>query len=283
MQMMKDRMEGVPACTFPVVEAPYPVISNDWVNGEYKLLVVEAEAAGLAARAGQFFHLACPPEGENDNFLRRPMSIHRIDRERGQLHFLYKVQGNGTRALATLQPGDTLDALGPVGQGFSLPAATQHVLMVGRGVGLATLAPLAQMAIAQGAKVTAVLSARSQALVMGRQVLEEAGASVHVVTDDNSDSDVVSLEGFIRRLHAASPVDFMATCGSNRLLMLLQKLSEEFGAAGQVALEQRMGCALGMCIACVRAFRKEPGAEALTYRRVCWEGPVFDMRETVAW
>ena len=65
--------------------------------------------------------------------------------------------------------------------------------------------------------------------------------------------------------------------------MLQQRLAEEFGAAGEVALEQRMGCALGMCFACVRAFRAAPGSETLTYRRVCYEGPVFDLRETVSW
>jgi len=275
--------EQAPACAFPVAENLCPVVSNDWVNPEYKLLIVEAGAIALAARAGQFFHLMCPPDGGKENFLRRPMSINRIDMVRGHLHFLYKVQGSGTRGLATLRRGATLDALGPLGTGFTLPKGTRHMLMAGRGVGLATLGPLAELAIDSGAKVSAILSARSAALVMGDTMLGDVRADVYVVTDDRSDSDIVSVEALIRRIHAETPIDYFTTCGSNRLLMLQQRLAAEFDAAGEIALEQRMGCALGMCFACVRAFRTTPGSDELTYRRVCWDGPVFDIRETVSW
>lgn len=269
--------------SFPVAENLCTIVSNDWVNEEYRLLIVDAPAVALAATAGQFFHLMCPPNGESGNFLRRPMSIHRIDREQGQLHFLYKVQGSGTRGLATLGQGDTLDALGPVGQGFTLPKGTQHVVMIGRGVGLATLAPLAREAVAAGAKVTAILSARMASLLMAEDALRSDGAEVVIVTDDVGNSDTTSLEALLRRVHADRPIDFVATCGSKRLTRLLQDFSTEFGIAGQVALEQRMGCALGMCFACVMPFRNTAadGTRTVGYRRVCWDGPVFNLEETV--
>ncbi|QCP51733.1 dihydroorotate dehydrogenase electron transfer subunit [Trinickia violacea] len=281
------REDESPSCAsdpvFPVAENLCRVVSNEWVNPEYKHLVLDAPPTALTAKPGQFFHLACPPADDQTAFLRRPMSLYRVSPDRGQIEFLYKVQGVGTRGLAFLEAGDTLDALGPVGRGFTLPEGAQHVLLLARGVGLATLAPLAEFAVAQGAAVTALLSARSRGLVMSADYLREVGAQIRIVTDDENNSDVVHVEQLIREVHAQRPFDLLATCGSNRLLILLQQLAKAFGIPGQTALEQHMGCALGACFACVRAFRK-PGADTqLTYRRVCCDGPVFDLQETVSW
>lgn len=266
-----------------VAENLCAVVANDWVNQEYKHLVLLAPAPALAAQPGQFFHLACPPSGTDKPYLRRPMSLYRVDATAGRIEFLYKVQGAGTRGLAELVPGGTLDAMGPVGSGFQLPSGCAHVLLLARGVGLATMAPLAGHAIRHGARVTAVLSARSSELVMSTGYLEASGAKVIAVTDDDGSSEVGKVEALLRGIHAQRPFDLLTTCGSNRLLQLLQGLGAEWNVPGQVALEQRMGCALGMCFACVRPFRKQAGAPETSYRRVCWDGPVFDMQETVAW
>ncbi|SFU23760.1 dihydroorotate dehydrogenase electron transfer subunit [Paraburkholderia aspalathi] len=268
-----------------IAENQCVVRSNEWVNPEYKHLVLSAPDLALTVRAGQFFHLACPPSNDEVPYLRRPMSIYRVAPENQRIEFLYKVQGVGTRGLAQLNRGDTLDALGPLGKGFDLPATTgaAHVLLLARGVGLATMAPLAQEAIAAGARVTAVLSARSPSLVMSADYLRDAGADIVIVTDDDQTSDVVQVEHLIRRLHASRPVTFATTCGSNRLLSMLQRVAAELQIPGQIALEQHMGCAIGACYACVRPFRKSAGSDELTYRRVCLDGPVFDLQETTSW
>lgn len=270
-------------CDHEVAENLCRVVSNDWVNGEYKHLVLDAPATALTARPGQFFHLACPPSGQDQPYLRRPMSLYRVDAAAGRIEFLYKVQGAGTRGLATLMAGRTLDAMGPLGVGFELPASCRHVLIVARGVGLATMAPLAEHAVAQGAAVTAVLSARSEALVMSVDYLRGVGARVLVVHDEDESSALEKVRELIRAEHARLPFDLLTTCGSSRLLQLLQALGDEWKVPGQVALEQLMGCALGMCFACVRPFREAAGSEQTSYRRVCWDGPVFDIQETVSW
>jgi len=273
---------GATGCQFSAAENLCEVVSNGWVNAEYKHLVLKAPPIALTARPGQFFHLTCPPSGDDSPYLRRPMSLYRVNAAAGQVEFLYKVQGAGTRGLATLEPSNILDALGPVGEGFSLPENCRHVLLLARGVGLATMAPLAEHAIREGAAVTAILSARSEALVMSADYLRSVGARVIVVHDEDGSSAVDRIEALIRAEHARNPFDLLTTCGSNRLLQLLQTLGAQWGVAGQVALEQLMGCALGMCFACVRPFRKEPGSDTMGYRRVCWDGPVFDIQETVA-
>ena len=264
---------------FPIAEGRCRVVANDPVNAEYRLMEVEADGAALGAEAGQFFHLACPHTGEDRPFLRRPMSIYRVDRDGGRLAFLYKVQGAGTRGLASLEPGSHLNALGPLGQGFQLPEGTRHVLLLARGVGLATLAPLAGLASGRGAAVTAILSARTEDLVMSELYLSDQGARTIRVTDEAETSSVAAVEALVRELHERDPFDFLATCGSNRLLLLLQKLGAEWGVPGQIAVEQHMGCAIGMCFCCVRAFAKPGGGT--TYRRVCYEGPVFDLQEVL--
>ncbi|WP_437882091.1 dihydroorotate dehydrogenase electron transfer subunit [Pseudomonas sp. LRF_L74] len=253
------------------------------MNAEYKHLIVKGNPAALKAQPGQFFHLMCPATEQDQPFLRRPMSLYGVDPHAGQVKFLYKVQGAGTRGLSTLVPGQYLDMLGPLGRGFELPARTRHVLLVARGVGLATLTPLADAAIAQGAKVTAILSARSPALIMSEAELTAAGAQVITVTDEAGSSSVPRLDSMIRQLHGQQPFDFMTTCGSNRLLKLLQHLSVELDVPGQIAMEQHMGCAVGMCYACVRPFRKPGGSGELSYRRVCWDGPVFALEEALTW
>ncbi|MGF6265817.1 dihydroorotate dehydrogenase electron transfer subunit [Paraburkholderia youngii] len=269
--------------TLDIAEHACEVLQNAPVNAEYRHMIVAAPAGAALAQPGQFFHLACPPGAAGTSFLRRPMSVYGADPLRRTVEFLYKVQGTGTQGLATLLPGDTLDALGPLGHGFELPENTRHVLLLARGVGLATLAPLAAHAIAQGARVTALLSARSHALVMSAERLSATGASVHIVTDEDGSSDAARVEAQLEALHAETPFDFLSTCGSNRLLLLLQRLGQAWRVAGQTAIEQHMGCGIGSCYACVRPFREHAGSDRLTFRRVCWDGPVFDLQETTSW
>ncbi len=269
--------------TTSVAEDVCEVIANDWVNAEYKHLVVTASETALTARPGQFFHLLCPTVGADAPFLRRPMSVYAVGNRgsgAGRVEFLYKVSGAGTRAMATLAAGGEINIVGPLGVGFHLDPSWRSMLVVARGVGLATLAPLIETAARDGVAVTAILSARSPALMMSAERLARAGAEVIAVTDAEGTSDVADVERIARGLIADGKAQFLATCGSNRLLQLLQALGREFAIPGQVALEQVMGCGLGMCFCCVREFRTDSGAE---YRRVCRDGPVFDLQEALSW
>lgn len=266
---------------FPVAEQSAAVIANVAINAEYKHLVVAAEPPATDVVAGQFFHLLCPQSDDAVPFLRRPMSVYAADRAHGRVEFLYKVTGAGTRGLATLAPGNHLNMLGPLGRGFTLEPTWRHIVVVGRGVGLATLAPLALMAERLGIDVTAILSARQPDLVMSVELFRSHGADVIVVTDVDRSSDVGNIERLVRDLAARHCADALFTCGSNRLLLLLQRLGKELGIPGQVALEQQMACALGMCFCCVRDFHAVAGD--VEHRRVCWEGPVFDLQEPMSW
>ena len=256
------------------------VVSNDGVNDEYKLLVLETPPRALNAKAGQFFHLLCPTPDGAEVWMRRPMSVYRVDKPAGRLQFLYKCEGRGTQGMALLEPSDEFNIAGPLGIGFHLDPAWKNIVVLGRGVGLATLAPLAQLAAGDGVHVSAILSARKPELVMSRDMFDELGADTVVVNDSDGSSDVAKVEAILEKLIADGKADAFFTCGSNRLLDLMKRLGKAHGVPGQVAMEQIMACGLGACYICVRTFEVK-GERIL--RRVCREGPVFDIQETVGW
>jgi dihydroorotate dehydrogenase electron transfer subunit len=177
-----------------------------------------------------------------------------------------------------LKPGDALDLMGPLGTGFRLDPAWRHIVAVGRGAGLATLAPLAKTAHQADVRATAVLSARRPGLVVSDELFRSYGADVIVVTDSESTSGPANVERLMRRLIADGRCDAFFTCGSSRLAQVQQKLAREFDLPGQVAMEQQMACGLGLCFCCVRDFNV--GGE-IVHRRVCWDGPVFDLMEAL--
>ncbi|MES2536524.1 MAG: dihydroorotate dehydrogenase electron transfer subunit [Pseudomonadota bacterium] len=272
----------VTACSHggTVADTAARVIRNDWVNGQYKHLVLAAGSPASSSTAGQFFHLACPATAEDTPFFRRPMSTYRADPQTGEVEFLYKVTGAGTRGLASLEAGDKLDMLGPLGIGFTLEPDWKHIVVLGRGVGLATLAPLSDLAAQQDIKVTAILSARDKANLMSQDRFIKTGADIIEVTDEDDSSDVANVERILRELIAQGRADAFFTCGSNRLMLLMQKLAAEFNIDGQVAMEQQMACGIGMCYCCVRAFRE---GEKIVSKRVCWDGPVFELKAVTSW
>jgi dihydroorotate dehydrogenase electron transfer subunit len=263
----------------PAEESLCPVVSHDWVNSEYKHLVVEASAKSLSASPGQFFNLLCPSPDVGELFFRRPQSVYGVDRAKARIEFLYKCVGRGTRGLATLEPGDELNMVGPLGVGFKVDAAWRHIVVLGRGVGIATLGPISQLARDSGVGVTAILSARNADFVMADALFREAGDVISVLDTDGS-SAVENVEKILQKLIAQKRGDAFFTCGSNRLFQLMKRLGKAHGIPGQVAMEQVMACGLGPCYVCVRTFEVNGKKEL---RRVCIEGPVFDMQEAVGW
>jgi dihydroorotate dehydrogenase electron transfer subunit len=270
---------ATPLPHIPAEESLCPVVFHDWVNAEYKHLIVEASPKALAVTPGQFFNLLCPSPDVGELFFRRPQSVYRVNRKRSRVEFLYKCVGRGTRGLATLEKGDALNMVGPLGIGFRLDPAWRHIVVLGRGVGIATLGPISQLARESDVGVTAILSARDADFVMADTFFREAGDVVSVLDSDGS-SAVENVEKIIAGLIAKNCADAFFTCGSNRLFQLMKRLGKAHGISGQVAMEQVMACGLGPCYVCVRTFDVDGKKEL---RRVCIEGPVFDMQEAVGW
>lgn len=256
------------------------VVSNASVNDEYKHVVLKVHPHALRAYAGQMFHLLCPSPDGAEVWMRRPMSVYRVDKANGQIEFLYKTEGRGTRGMAKLEPGDEFNVAGPLGHGFTLEPGWKNIVVLGRGVGLATLAPLSQLAAEQKVGVTAILSARHAGVVMSQDLFKGLGARVMTVLDSDNTSAVENVEKIVGDVIAEGKADAFFTCGSNRLLKLMQRLGKTHNIPGQVAMEQIMVCGFGACYVCMRTFEVD-GQRVL--RRVCRDGPVFNMQEAVGW
>ena len=273
------QVAGAGGVNIPAEESLCPVVAHDWVNGEYKHLVVDASPKALSVTPGQFFNLLCPSPDVGELFFRRPQSVYRIDRAGSRIEFLYKCVGRGTRGLATLRKGDGLNMVGPLGVGFTLDPAWRHIVVLGRGVGIATLGPISQLARERHVGVTAILSARNPDFVMADALFREAGEVISVLDSDGT-STVDNVERILHDLIAQKRADAFFTCGSNRLFQLMKRLGRAHNVPGQVAMEQVMACGLGPCYVCVRTFEVN-GKQEL--RRVCIDGPVFDLQEAVGW
>ena len=169
--------------------------------------------------------------------------------------------------------------VGPLGVGFGIDPAWKHVVVLGRGVGLATLAPISQLAAENGIGVTAILSARSPEFVMAGDLFARVGEVIGVLDTDGT-SAVENVERILQELIAEGRADAFYTCGSNRLTQLMKRLGKAHGIPGQIAMEQIMACGLGPCYVCVKTFEVD-GEKVL--RRVCIDGPVFDLQEAVGW
>ncbi|WP_087688305.1 MULTISPECIES: dihydroorotate dehydrogenase electron transfer subunit [unclassified Pandoraea] len=260
------------------------VVTHRAVNARYRYLRLHADAPlADTTRPGQFYQLKCPVTDQEAPFLLRPMSVYGTGPEPGTIEFLYNVTGVGTRALASLAEGASLDIVGPLGNTFTLDTRWRRVMVVARGVGLATMAPLVQRAAAAGIRLTVVMSARSEADLMRDEFLRSDMArelaDVHCVFDSDGSSSVEAVEARVRALLSAAPHDAVYTCGSHRLLMLLQRVvAEHPQIVAEVAMEQRMACGMGVCLSCVRLFDCDGDKQFL---RVCREGPVFPIRDVI--
>jgi dihydroorotate dehydrogenase electron transfer subunit len=229
-----------------------------------KMVLRGKDGAGLAgARPGQFLMVRC--SDTSDPLLRRPMSLYDVSGD--TFSIVYRVVGAGTRLMAKMPEGGEVHVIAPLGNGFNLPPQSGRVALVGRGVGAAPLVFLAKTAIAQGKRVFGFISATSRESLVGVEDLSKMGVELQTGVDtDGSSTELLDL---IRERHSAEPFDYVATCGSRRMLRLVQDLRTATGVPGEVLLETRMACGIGVCKGCV--VMTADG----TYKKVCTDGPVF--------
>lgn len=234
--------------------------------GVYRLLLQQPWCA-QQARPGQFVHVHC---GFAEHaLLRRPLSIHAADRDQGTIALLYRVVGRGTRFLAQLQPGDTLDLLGPLGTGF--PLGMGKSLIIGGGLGVAPLYFLTQELTRQGTKPALVLgfSNSDQAQLGG--LFEPWSQHLVTATMDGSTGYHGTAVDAARQF-LSSNYHVIYACGP---LAMLQALPQPQNTAIYVSLEEKMACGVGACLGCAVP------ARAGGYLRACKDGPVFNLQEVV--
>ncbi|MEN1967909.1 dihydroorotate dehydrogenase electron transfer subunit [Lentibacillus sp. N15] len=252
------------------------VLSNRQVSSRYWHMIVDSSVIEEDIEPGQFFNIKSTDHQTYYPLLRRPFSIYLINDD--TLEFLYKVEGAGTKQLTTYQPGDNVNILGPAGVPFSIKKDCQKMLLLARGVGIATLAALAQKAAQMNVEIYAILSARKQNDLLATKTMEKYCTNVYCVTEEDGTSDVENVREIMHDLIETHHIDAAYTCGSKRLSMLLQKMTKAYGITRQVALEEYMACGMGVCYSCVCDVERQGVIHTV---KSCEDGPVFPLEEVV--
>ncbi|MFZ5625954.1 MAG: dihydroorotate dehydrogenase electron transfer subunit [Bacillota bacterium] len=246
------------------------ILEHRHLNDYYSLLTIEVPEIAMYAKPGQFVMVACREQGSLDPLLRRPLSLHNILADDGQIQLLYQLRGKGTTWLWQRRPGETLSMLGPLGRGFRLPPEVNKAVLVGGGIGNAPLLPIAQVLAQFELESRLFTGARSEAHLVGVEPIAALGIPVHISTEDGS----VGRQGLVTEelavyLERERP-DYLYACGPLPMLKAVVKLARQYGLAGQVSLEETMACGTGICLGCDCGGKK-----------VCKEGPVFAIEEVV--
>lgn len=249
------------------------ITAHQMLFGTCCRITLYAPEIAAAANPGQFVMLRA--WNGFAPFLMRPFSIHSADREAGSLTLLYKIVGEGTQLLAARSPGETVQLLGPLGHGFPLSNEQGRIAVIGRGIGIAPLRYLVEMALHSGNEVFAYLSAKTEQQLFDRDYLSEIGAVVQCSTDDSENVT----DYFKRDLQTIS---FTAaySCGSDRLMREMHRLGAAYGFPTYVSLESHMACGIGACKGCV--CKTHDAEQKEHYETVCQCGPVFPTERIVS-
>ncbi|MHA4819600.1 iron-sulfur cluster-binding protein [Streptomyces aculeolatus] len=249
-----------------------PVLASTPHGRGHHFLRLEAPSIARTCQAGQFVMLTAARDADTGPVLPRPMAVYARNPQAGTIDILLGVVGDGTRRLASFQPGERMLVVGPLGQGFRIARGTRRILLVGRGIGTCSLTTVAQECAGTGVEIVAVASGRSADRVVGGDVYRAAGVTrLHEVTDDSGSSEVTRLREMLSEDLDQAPPQQIMTCGSERLARLCEELGRRWAADVQVSLEAHMACGLGYCHGCATGTRSGPEESPL----ICADGPVF--------
>ncbi|MBI5124383.1 MAG: dihydroorotate dehydrogenase electron transfer subunit [Candidatus Omnitrophica bacterium] len=260
------------------------IIENKKISEKFYKMRIESAYLAKNSKPGQFVEVKCSDSIEP--LLRRPLGVHRI--LNNGIEIFYEVVGKGTGLLSRKVKGESVDIIGPLGNGFSLPrhpkgAAkrnpkpyTLNPILIAGGIGVAPLVALAESLRKKRQKVAVIIGAKTKSHVNCVKELKALGCDVDIATEDGS----LGQKGLATSLLHNTQYTIHTTiyaCGPNAMLKAVAKIAESRRIPCQVSLEERMACGVGVCLGCPVKVRTQ-----YDYKMVCKDGPVFDAKE-IAW
>ena len=238
----------------------FTILSNEALTDCVYKMVLSGDTTAITA-AGQFVNIKL-----DGLFLRRPISV--CDYDDQTLTIVYKVVGKGTEVMSKMTPGQELDILTGLGNGYDLSTAGEKPVLLGGGVGVPPMYNLAKKLIADGKKVSVILGFNTKTEIFYEEEFKKLGCDVTVTTVDGS----YGIKGFVTTALENMDYSYFYTCGPEPMLKAVHKASV---TSGQMSFEERMGCGFGACMGC--------SCKTLTgYKRICKEGPVM-RKEEILW
>ncbi|MCX5833188.1 MAG: dihydroorotate dehydrogenase electron transfer subunit, partial [Deltaproteobacteria bacterium] len=258
------------------------ILSNRELAEGHYLMNMVLPAAFPEAAPGQFVLVRAKDRALP--FLGRPLGIYTQEKGKGEsrIEILYRVAGRGTGVFALLKKGNPVEILGPLGQGFRLVRGRDRIVLIAGGIGIAPLAPLVRKLrkkLPAGATLDLYYGARRADLLVGLGAIRKTCSAIRIATDDGSRG----FRGPVTDLFAGDLKQYppertvIYACGPHAMLKRMSELLARHPVPCQVSVEERMACGVGACLGCVI----ETEDTGKPYKRVCKEGPVFDLNEIV--
>jgi dihydroorotate dehydrogenase electron transfer subunit len=244
------------------------VINHSELARDIFEIEIQGDLVNEIAAPGQFVHIKA---GEGfDPLLRRPISISSFNKETRSAVLIYRAEGKGTKILSTVKQGEAVDVLGPLGNGFPVDEQDKgkRALLVGGGIGVPPLYELSRTLKSNGFDVIHVLGFQTKEVSFYEKQFKKLGPT-YVATVDGT----LGTKGFVTDVikNEELTFDLFYSCGPKPMLKALEKDLKD--KKGYISLEERMGCGIGACFACVCHTTNDPtGTE---YVKVCSDGPVF--------
>ena len=237
----------------------FEIIKNEKLTDSVLLMELKGDCEGI--RCGQFVNIKL-----SGLYLRRPISV--CDCVGDVLTIIYKVVGRGTEQMAEMLPGQSLDLLTGLGNGYDTSLSGDKPLLLGGGVGVPPMYMLCKELIKEGKTPTVILGFNKADEVFYEQEFRALGATVLVATADGS----YGVKGFVTTAMEGVDYSYFYTCGPEPMLKAVYNATS---TSGQFSFEERMGCGFGACMGC--------SCKTVTgYKRICKEGPVLQ-KEEILW
>jgi dihydroorotate dehydrogenase electron transfer subunit len=257
------------------------IISHKRLKENYWHLELVSRIIAKCASPGQFLNIEVGNGIEP--LLRRPISIHSVSGSKVRL--IYEVVGRGTQILSERNPGDLVEVIGPLGNGFDYSRhacrqagtgelANWRTILVAGGMGVAPLVFLAEKI--KLSKPLVLIGARTRKQVLCSREFKALGCAVEIATDDGSRGFKGKVTDLLK--YRLSPIGYRLSaiyaCGPRQMLKTITGIARENKINAQFSLEEHMACGIGACLGCVVSTKAG-------YKRVCKDGPVFSGKELI--
>jgi len=242
------------------------IISQDKIASDVFSMWIQTQGMGVMAAPGQFVSLF---SSQGNKLLPRPISICEIDSKEDKLRLVYRVMGSGTKEFSKMKAGESIDVMGPLGNGF--PLKDKKAILIGGGVGIP---PMLELAKQLTSEKSIVVGYRTELFLT--EDLKQNG-TVYIATEDGS----CGIKGNVIDAIRAAEIDgeVIYACGPTPMLRAIKSYAVEKNIECYLSLEEHMACGVGACLACVCESKEVDSHTNVNNKRVCKDGPVFEASE----